>query len=103
MGKLVLNPSPSFSVKVAIPVHGSVTSEVEFTFKHRTRDQFGEWLKALDGKDKDVAIMEMATAWDLEDAFSAESVSKLLDNYMGAFDAIYSAYIEELTQAKLKN
>lgn len=103
MPKLILSPSPTFSAKVKIPVHGGDDVPVEFVFKHRTGKQFSEWLKTLDGKEKDKAIQEMVSGWELEDEFNSESINTLMSNYLGSFDRILSTYIEQITQAKLGN
>lgn len=95
MAKLSLIPNPTFNAKVDIPLPGGQTSEVLFTFKHRTRDALAEWVK-VDQKDVD-AIIDAATGWDLTDEFNAKNVEKLCQNYMGTLTAFMKTYIGELT------
>ena len=47
--------------------------------------------------------MLMASGWELEEPFDEEHVEKLLDNYLGAFDAIQTTYLRELTEARTGN
>lgn len=103
MAKLKLNPEPTFKAKVAIPVPGAQAADVEFVFKHRTREQFADWLKSLEDKEKVPAVMEIAMGWDLDDPFNAETVGQLLSQYIGAFQPILEKYMDELVQAKQKN
>ena len=103
MAKLQLDAAPTFTAKVGIPVPGGDAAPVLFTFRHRTQTDFAKWLKELDGKDKAKAVVEMTSAWDLEDAFDESSIKRLLSNYMGAFDAILSKYVDELTGARRGN
>lgn len=93
----------SFPGTVSIPRPGKDPVDVAFTFKHRRRADFSEWIKSLAGKDKIVAVMECAVGWELSDPFNQESVSELNEDYMGAADAIIDKYIEELTNARLGN
>ena len=98
-----LDPDPVFRTKVPIPVHGGKTVAVEFGFRHRTRDELSEFLKNAGQMDDVSLVMAVATGWDLEDAFNEENIRKMLQNYMGSGKAIGSAYIDELTMAKVGN
>lgn len=104
MAKLKLIANPTFTAKVAIPVAGGDSVDVEFTFKHRTKIQMDEFLKAWDGKAvTSDTLLEMVSGWELEDKFGKESMELLIDNYIGAALAIYLTYIDELYKAKQKN
>lgn len=100
--KFSLTPSPTFKAKVGIPVPGAGVSDVEFTFKGRTREEFKVFLENKDGLKID-AVMEMVSGWELDEPFDKEHVEQLLDNYLGAFDAIQTTYLRELTEARVKN
>ena len=100
--KFTLTPNPTFKAKVGIPVPGAGVSFVEFTFKGRTRQQLQDFLEDKDGLKLD-AVMLMASGWELEEPFDEEHVEKLLDNYLGAFDAIQTTYLRELTEARTGN
>lgn len=103
MAKLKLNPEPTFKAKVGIPVPGSRPVDVEFTFKHRARDEILAWLD--DNRDAtDVQSVEQCVVgWGLEDEFSRENVERLCNNYPGAGMAILAAYLDELRGARAKN
>jgi len=100
--KFSLTPNPTFKAKVGIPVPGEGAALVEFTFKGRTREQLKELLDDKEGLKID-AVMQMVSGWELDDPFDKEHVEKLLDNYLGAFDAIQDTYLRELTEARTKN
>jgi hypothetical protein len=102
MAKLTLNANPTFKAKVGIPLPGSEeAAEVEFTFKHRTRDELDKWM-AEPAEDLQ-KVLEMATGWDLPDKFTEPNVKKLLQNYFGAAGAIVTGYLAELMKAKTGN
>lgn len=102
--KLALKASPTFPRNVAIPVPGAGTSDVEFIFKHRTRDGLRDFLKELPGRENDVeVILDIASGWDLEDPFDAESIATLTQNYPGSAAEIVETYINELSGARLGN
>lgn len=102
MAKLKLNPEPTFTAGVRIPVPGGEADPVIFTFKHRTREQVAEWLKATEATDVQT-VLACATAWDLADEFNEENVTRLCDNYAGAAFAVVDAYLNELRGARAKN
>ena len=101
--KLVLTANPTFKAKVMIPVAGGLPTPVEFTFKHRSKDAFSEWVKSLTDKDDADLIMEVASGWELDDAFERENIELLCQNYLGASRAVIEKYIGEQTAAKLGN
>jgi len=101
--KFSLTPSPTFKAPVSIQVPGGKTVQVEFTFKHRNREDFRELTEGLEGR-KDVEILlDIASGWELEDAFEEKNVQKLVDNYLGAGRAVLETYVAELTAARAKN
>jgi len=103
MAKLSLVAKPTFSSKVSIPVAGDKAATVQFTFKARTREAFKAFIEGLtDREDVDV-VLDIASGWDLEDAFDRENVELLTQNYLGAARAIIEAYLSELTAARAKN
>jgi Phage tail assembly chaperone len=103
MAKLKLVPAPTFCAKVGIPMAGGEAVQVEFTFKHRTRDALDEFIRTRAERDDIESFLAMVEGWELEDEFNRENVILLLQNYIGAGLAVYRTYVEELVQAKLKN
>lgn len=101
--KFKLIADPTFKAKVGIPVAGGEPVPVEFTFKHRTMDEFRSWREAPQNSDDVRAILDCVVAWELSNPLSEESVSTLVQNYHGAALAIITTYYRELSQAKLGN
>lgn len=98
-----LTAKPTFKSKVEIPIPGDKSATVEFIFKGRTRDEFKAFVESLaDREDVDV-ILDLASGWDLEDAFEKENVELLTQNYIGSARAIIEKYLSELTAARTKN
>lgn len=103
MAKLILTAAPTFKANVLIPVPGKKPVAVEFNFKGRTKDEFKTFIETMgDREDVDV-ILDIATGWELEDAFGKESVDMLLQNYIGSARVIIEKYLAELTAARLGN
>lgn len=96
--KLTLVKAPTFKATVQIPVPGQKqSSEAEFTFKYRTRDEFKAWYEGLEGRqDADVDIlMECISGWDLAEPFDREHVEQMVQFYPGASRAISDKYVAE--------
>lgn len=76
---------------------------VEFTFKHRSKEQFREFFEGVaDREDVDV-IQDIASGWELEEPFDAENIEKMAENYLGSARAIIETYMRELSGARTKN
>jgi hypothetical protein len=103
MAKLQLKPNPTFRAKVAIPVAGGDAVDVEFTFKHRTRDELQKFIDDGASVEAEDRILAMAESWDLSDPFSRENVAALAQNYIAAPMAIFETYLDELVKARRKN
>jgi hypothetical protein len=107
MATFKLEPNPTFKAIVMIPVPGDKSAPVEFIFKHRTKDAYEDMIKRFsDAGDKveDVdVVLEIASGWALVEPFDKANILKMLQNYMGAKDAIAEAYVREITGARLGN
>lgn len=103
MAKLKLKPDPTFKAHVAIQAAGSGVDPVEFTFKHRTRDEMDVFMKASPDLRDAALIMEMASGWELVEAFTAENIATLVQNYITAPQTIFEKYVDELVKARTKN
>ena len=99
----VLDPAPTFKAKVEIPVHGGNVVPVEFTFIHKTRDELNDMMGPKAPKTDVESIFAMCEGWELEDDFTEENVTKMVQNYQGAAGAIVRKYLAEIMQAKLGN
>ena len=103
MPKFKLVPDSTFKATAHIPVPGSKAEPIEFTFRHRSRDEYRELLESLQGKTDVELVMALAIAWNLADPFDATTIGQLVNNYHGAGAAIFTAYNAELTGAREKN
>lgn len=103
MAKIKLEADPTFKAQVGIPVPGATPALVEFTFKHRTKDAVLKWLGEMREAGDVDTVKSVASAWDLDDAFTDENIGKLCNNYAGAGGAIVTAYLDELRGARTKN
>ena len=103
MAKLKLIANPTFKSNVGVPVAGGDPVMIEMEFKHRTKTALDEFIKARVDKTDAETFLEMVVGWDLEDAFSKESVETLLENYAGTSLAAFRVYIDQLVQTKVKN
>lgn len=103
MAKLKLNPDPTFTATVPVPIPGGDPAPVVFTFKHRDRKAIEAFLKSAHEREDAANILEMASGWDLADAFTRENVEVFVANYIGGTRAVFDVYLEELTKARAKN
>jgi hypothetical protein len=101
--KFSLTASPTFKAKVAIPIPGDKAVDIEFIFKGRTREAFKDFIDSIKDRDDSEVIMDIASGWDLDDAFEKDNIEKLTQNYLGAARAVIEKYLSELTQARLGN
>ena len=104
MAKLTLKAKPTFKARVAIPAPGEDEFEpLEFTFKHRTRDEIDEFCKSA-GELRDAAlIMAIASGWELADEFNEKNLNDFSQDYIMAPNAIFQKYLDELVKARAKN
>ncbi len=101
--KFQLDPKPTFSAPVNIPLHGGGSTDVKFTFKHKNAKDLDIFITGTAETSKLDATMEMCSGWELTDEWNELNVEKLLNNYIGAFGAIVAVYLDELRQFKIKN
>ena len=103
MAKLSFTTSPTFTLRVAIPVPGKKSVDVEFTFKGRNREEFREYLDASSSKEDIDALMDTIIGWDLENEFSREEVERMMLFYPASPRAIIQRYISELSGVRVGN
>lgn len=101
--KFSLTPAPTFPGKVAIPVPGKLPEVLEFTFIGRTRDEFKKFGENRMEREAVDVVMDIISGWELEDAFNRDNVELLLQNYIGAGNALVMAYAQLLTEGRAKN
>jgi hypothetical protein len=103
MARINLNPNATFKAMVEICRPGLEPEKVEFTFKHRTRDEMDAFIKTWAETTIEDQVMAMAVGWELVDTFNLENVKLLAQNYITAPMAIREKYCAEMIKAKEKN
>jgi len=132
--KIILDPEEpiTFTASVPLPTFDGRKLEIEWTFKHRTREEMGKWIDAQIAAAKAAAeatqegegeqtksieqllreqteretasILDVAVGWNVEGFdFNAENVAKLLNMYPGAANAVLEHYRVSLTQGRVGN
>lgn len=101
--KFKLDPNPTFKAKVSIPVPGSRPADVEFEFRHFTRDDYAAIFSGDSTPTDKELILKIVKGWELEDEFNADNLDRLLQNYQGAASAIVGKFANELIPARLGN
>ncbi len=102
---LKLQPNPTFKAKVGIPVPGQdKPAEIVCEFAHMDRVEFAAFAapEASASRSDAESLQRILRGWEGVDApFSAEAVTTLCQQYHGAAYAISSAFVAELTKARL--
>ena len=105
-----LEPNPTFTAPVAIPLPGGETATIEMTFMHLGRKSLQRFLDRVKDLPDAEAIGDIVASWsgvggkDGEPMpYTAENLASMLDNYHGAALAILQTYIRELTVQRVKN
>lgn len=109
--KLTLVPAPTFTAKVMVPVPGQGDVPVEFTFKHRTREEMQRFTAKFnpEGPEYDASmtdeqmVMDCACGWELADAFTEPNVKEFCRQYLVGPAAVFETYVAEMAGARLKN
>lgn len=119
--KFQLVPKSTFKHTVTIPRPGDDDAELQFTFNHMSikklnaeqkefaakHDKIGK-IKDEEKRDAELSKLQvefikvLASGWEVEDDFSDENISFMLDNYPRAFDSITTQYQAELWAVRQK-
>lgn len=111
MAKIKLIPDPTFKAPVPVPVPGGGVVSVEFTFKHRTRDEMQRLAGRCNPESLDYdpnmtdtqMVMECASGWELADGFTEENVKTFCAHYIAGPAAVFETYVAEMAGGRLKN
>lgn len=100
-----LQPNPTFKARVSITIAGQdKPAMVEMEFKHLSREAVREYFETLGGKTDTEALAVIVVGWSgVDQAYSAESLAILLDNYPSAAKSIFDTFRSELFEARAKN
>lgn len=100
--KFTLQPKPTFKANVTIPRAGEDDGVLTFTFNHKPLKELVEQEK-MEGKSVTDFLLEIIAGWALPEAFNAENLALLLENYPAAVRAISETYYRELMGQREKN
>jgi hypothetical protein len=111
MAKIKLIPDPTFVAKVPLPIPGKEAPvDVEFTFKHRTRDQMDALVKRVqvapgeEGALSDTQlVMECACGWELAEPFNEANVTEFATQYIAGPSKVFETYVAEMAGNRRKN
>jgi len=100
--KFTLQPKPTFKANVTIPRAGEDDGVLTFTFNHKPLKELVEQEK-MEGKSVTDFLLEIIAGWALPEAFNAENLALLLENYPASVRAISETYYRELMGQREKN
>ena len=103
---LKLTPNPTFNATVEIHIPGSGKVKVPFVFAYKDKDEYKEFTNEASKGNKDEidVLLEIVKCWESADVpYSPEALGTLLKKYHNSGTAIFAAYVNELTGARLGN
>jgi len=99
-----LDPNPTFTVSVDIPVPGGQPQPLTLVYRHKRKAEIQRYLDSAAGREDADFISEIVAGWqDVDAEFSADNLAKLLDAYPAAAAAILEAWVYALGRAREKN
>lgn len=107
--KLVANPT--FPGHADITVAGEeMPQRITVVWKHMTLKKVGEWMESNKTRSAVESLQDVIQSWEgpedengNPEAFSAESLSKLLENRPVAGSELIAAWMTQLTESRVKN
>lgn len=99
-----IKPDPTFDATLTIVGQGR-EQKLSVTFRHKTRTEYAEMLKAIgEGKlDPADAILDVVAKWDADADLTRENVKALIEHQPGSEWAILAGYGDALTVARKGN
>ena len=99
-----IDPSPTFTASVAIPVPGGPAQALTLVFRHKRKSEIQRFLDGAAGREDADLISEIVAGWkDVDAEFCADNLARLLDAYPAAAWAILEAWVDALGRAREKN
>ena len=105
-----LEPNPTFTAPVSIPIPGGETATVDFTFAHMGRKELQEFITAVKDIPDAEALRKIVADWSgvagadgKTIPYSAEALDALIDCYHAAALAVLQTFFRELTGQRVKN
>lgn len=100
--KLTLGRLPDFKMPVSFVLPNGDEAKIIFTVRHKSAEEIQELFARDDIRDGDF-ILELATAWDLEEEFNKENVDALIKLYPSAALGLSQTYMRALAGQRVKN
>lgn len=99
-----LKSEPTFDAALTIIGQGR-EQVLNLTYRHKTRTEYGELLKAMAAQSIDAAdaILELVAKWDADGELNRENIKLLCDEQPGSDWAIITGYGDALTVARKGN
>lgn len=99
-----LEANPTFEVRVSGFVPGRPGDGLFVTFRHKTQEEFKEWLTEFSDKTVEDLVCDIVHAWrDAPREFSREALQDIAKTYPAFVPALIDAYRSELFEARRKN
>lgn len=103
--KFTLDADPTYKLAVLIPRLGLPSAELQVIFKARSPEEMAALDKKFrEEKTGDVeAVLEVASGWELPDAFNAKAIKAVQAKQPGFAAAVIKAYFAEYERVRLGN
>lgn len=103
----VIDPAPTFTHPVKISAPGGVVRELQVCYRHMGKSALRDWRASIAGRpssEEPDVLMEIINGWEnAAEAFSRDSLVRLMDNHYHAGEELVIGYLEGLTGARLGN
>lgn len=102
---LKLQNDPTFKTKVGISIPGQAKpTDITVEFTYLTKKQVKDFFDHLEGKSDIDALSEIIVGWaGVDTAYSVEALAEMLDVYPSSARDLFSAFSQEVFEAKRKN
>lgn len=99
-----MDPAPSFPFTVPVVRPGGVTQSLHLIGKHMDREDFAEYCRNGTTTKETQFVLGLLSGWDSRHgSYSAERMTKLLNDFPRAGRSIFRAYRDELLGAEEGN
>ena len=100
---LKLQPEPTFTINVTVPVAGAPDELINCTFAYKDKDELIDWVKKIENGYND-AIKDILTGWDNVDAdFTPQNLALICRKRPTFAKVVCEAYSLEVGKAPAKN
>lgn len=101
-----LQAKPTFPAPVDIPRPGEPPAQINFVFRHKTRDEADALINAMQAGEKslDELVREVVVEWQVPDLeFSDAALGVCFQTFPGSALAIWTGYRRALVEGGRKN